>query len=33
MPVHGVCSGFSLLRFLLSGETNLEKFVASYRRR
>ena len=25
--------GISLLRFLLSGETDLEKFVASYRRR
>jgi len=25
--------GISLLRFFLSGETNLEKFVASYRRR
>jgi Transposase IS66 family len=25
--------GLSLLRFLLSGETDLEKFVASYRRR
>ena len=25
--------GISLLRFLLSGETDLERFVAAYRRR